>query len=316
MPLLDGSGRPLIGEHGGTHPDTFAQIAKDVLAAVRAEHKVSPRYDTDRSSDQEILETHLVVTETIPACYLTPTVGGRTKVVPVGTDDPTVAVGVEEFVEAKLHSEGLSTLFCESRPFQCLFGTLLGTWVCSPADERGRTVAFGGRDGVGADHNDLIWCILPEDFGTANHALRRKDELDGHIARLPDTTPGLLRAYDELLEPSRPLRQYLWAYTADDEARARECLRVLGVEATRRIVRFLAEDYWARYLGWPDLLVWKETDDGPTDPRFVEVKSSKDSLTDDQRQWIVGNSTVLRFPFRIAKVHRTETLDVAPSRPR
>lgn len=181
-------------------------------------------------------------------------------------------------------------------------------WVQDPADDQQRLSGFGGRDGIGADPSGIIWTHLPGDFGAPGHARRRADALDEHLAWLPDDDAGLLDAYDDFLEPSRALRQYLWAYTSDDERRAGTLLRVLGASTVKTILRALARHYWGRYLGWPDLLSWQETPDGPVDARLIEVKSSGDRLSEDQRGWIALNDDELGLPFRVVKVHRTGRL--------
>jgi hypothetical protein len=61
----------------------------------------------------------------------------------------------------------------------------------------------------------------------------------------------------------------------------------------------LSNDYWKRYLGWPDLLVYKNDE-----YFFVEVKSSKDKLSLNQKEWIKGNHDFLKLPFRILKIHK------------
>ncbi|MCC6479871.1 MAG: VRR-NUC domain-containing protein [Sphingomonadaceae bacterium] len=38
---------------------------------------------------------------------------------------------------------------------------------------------------------------------------------------------------------------------------------------------------------------------------FVEVKSSSDRLSEDQKRWITDNSNCLKLPFRLAKIHKT-----------
>ena len=142
---------------------------------------------------------------------------------------------------------------------------------------------------------------------------------------LPTTTDELLRFFDYQLEPSSTLRQYLWAYLGTDEARARTLIRVFGPARIRRILEFLAQSYWDRYLGWPDLLTWRVAPQWPTsrepdlsdgseedgDVLLVEVKSSKDRLTQDQRSWIRANAEHLQLPFEVAKVHRSERLEAA-----
>jgi hypothetical protein len=188
-------------------------------------------------------------------------------------------------------------MFCESRPFQALYGSLMWLWVQSPDDSRLRVCGFGGRDGVGADERGLIWTQLPHDFGSLAHAHRRREELEAHFAILPDDTAELLWTYDYLQEPSRSLRQYLWAYTEEDQRRGRTLVRVLGAHRIKMILRYLAEAYWERYCGWPDLVSWQETPKGPQDVQFIEVKSSSDKLSDDRRVWIKGNHDHLRLSF-------------------
>lgn len=308
LPLLSDDGVPLLAAHGRRHREEFARIARDVLTEVRAEHEDRPRYDVSRPSDAEILAANDVDVIDLPACYLEPPVDRKVRVMPVDSTDPDAAVSVEEFVARTERAKGREVMFLESRPVQCLFGALMWLWVQDPADERGRVVHFGGRDGLGADENGMIPCILPPDFGTPGHAVRRAEALDAHMAFLPDDTAELGWAYDYWLEPSRALRQYLWAYTQEDEERARTMVEVLGAPRIKQLLSFLAEDYWRRYLGWPDLLTWQAASDGPIDLALVEVKSSGDRLAEDQRTWICHNAGTLRLPFRLVKVHRTERL--------
>jgi hypothetical protein len=96
------------------------------------------------------------------------------------------------------------------------------------------------------------------------------------------------------------LRQYLWAHRRKDVQRAQTLVRVLPEERILAILQYLVESYWQRYCGWPDLLVF-----GPERFEFIEVKLGGDQLSQDQKQWIRGNASSLRLPFRIAKVHRS-----------
>jgi hypothetical protein len=308
LPLLGERGQPMLPAYARQFPAEFKHLSTEVLARVREEHEASPRYDVSRPSDAEVLEANGVSVVGVRACYVETERGGRVHVADLGTTDLLDAVGVEDFVAGRLRSEGRDVMFLESRPVQCMFGALMWLWVQDPEDGRCRAVFFGGRDGVGADEQGRIGCMLPEDFGSAGHAHRRAAALDGHMSWLPDDIEELLGLYDYWLEPSRPLRQYLWAYTSDVEERARNLIRVLGSSWTRKTLRFLAEDYWGRYCGWPDLLAWHPAPTGPEDFELIEVKSSNDRLTDDQRRWITDNSAILQLPFHIVKVHRTEGL--------
>jgi hypothetical protein len=59
------------------------------------------------------------------------------------------------------------------------------------------------------------------------------------------------------------------------------------------------DDYWGRFLGWPDIFAW-----GCNKVLFVEVKLSGDKLSDEQRNWIEGNVKTLHLPFKLLKIHK------------
>ena len=81
---------------------------------------------------------------------------------------------------------------------------------------------------------------------------------------------------------------------------ARTIAEVLTPEAVLRILRYLVGSYWGRYLGWPDLLVYKEDHFF-----FAEIKASKDKLSAEQKRWIADNSSDLELPFKLVKIHRS-----------
>ena len=66
-----------------------------------------------------------------------------------------------------------------------------------------------------------------------------------------------------------------------------------------------ADDYWGRYLGWPDLLIYRGAE-----YRMVEVKSSSDKLSDDQKRWIRDNHEILKLPFKLVKLRKKEVRDL------
>lgn len=91
----------------------------------------------------------------------------------------------------------------------------------------------------------------------------------------------------------------LWAHREKDINTARRIVEILSVDTIIRILSYLVGDYWSRYCGWPDLLVHKAGE-----LFFVEVKSSKDKLSQDQKNWIKGNYEILKLPFKIIKIHK------------
>lgn len=307
LPLLGENGRPLIGYHAKAHSTEYDAYQRSAIERYRAIHAVDPLYDTTRESDADLLTRHSVPIEEARAWYVTPT-PGRVLVAPEGCARTQDAVGVEEFAASRLRASGREVIFCESKPFHTLYATLMWLWISDLTDPLLQPRAFGGRDGVGADERGWIWTLMPEDFGKPGHAVRRHDALDRHLATIPDDPDNLREMFDCCLEGSRGLRQYLWVYTDDDANQARDLLAVLSAADLKKVLRYLAGDYWQRYLGWPDLLSWRTTPKGPSDLLFVEVKSSSDKLSDDQRSWIEGNATQLKFPFHVVKVHRTGRL--------
>ena len=84
-----------------------------------------------------------------------------------------------------------------------------------------------------------------------------------------------------------------------EEAAFRRLIEILPAESVLAILRYLVDDYWGRYLGWPDLLLHRADEF-----LLVEVKSSSDKLSAEQMRWIVDNHDALKLPFRMAKLHR------------
>ena len=110
----------------------------------------------------------------------------------------------------------------------------------------------------GSGKSNLIEVLGLLHHAAGGHAHRRGQALQEHLDLIPNDLPGMLLTYDYWQEPSRPLRQYLWAYVQEDQQRGRTLIEVLGPQRVKRIMRYLAEDYWVRYLGWPDLVSWRE----------------------------------------------------------
>jgi hypothetical protein len=210
--LFGDDGRPRLLYYHREHAEAYKAIQAAAIDRWKKMHEENPRYDFTQPSDADVIKSCEVVVEGIDACYLVPS-PGHVLVLPLNAADPAAAVQVEEFVAQRIRSEGREVMFCESRPFQALYGSLMWLWVQSPSDSQLRPSGFGGRDGVGADERGMIWTLLPRDFGSPAHAVRRGEALQAHVDTIPDDLDDMLWAYDYWLEPSRTLRQYLWAYT-------------------------------------------------------------------------------------------------------
>jgi hypothetical protein len=263
------------------------------LEEIKAAHERAPKYDLSEESEATFLARTNVKIDEMRALVLK---GG---LVALGADQ---TCSVEEYVAAQLRARGYQTLFCESSPFHALFAVLLWGVIQDPNDPLVRTVHFGERvsfEQYGRSSRDIA-TGLPEDFGSETYSIRRSEAIrEAFATRLSGDRDRLLNAFDSGVVNSAELRQYLWAHRDGDLQRARTLISVLGPDQVRACLKHLVHNYWAKYLGWPDLLAWREEE-----VLFVEVKLSRDKLSDEQRAWIEDNQKTLHLPFTLVKVHR------------
>lgn len=159
---------------------------------------------------------------------------------------------------------------------------------------------FGRRDNPeNNQESTYVYTLLPSDFGEPGHSLRRADLVRDYFSRLPAAKDDFLWIFDYWVGPSSNLRQYLWAHRNEDINKVREIISILPIEKTLSILSYLLGHYWKRYCGWPDVLVHRDSEFF-----FVEVKSSNNRLSEDQKRWIQGNREQLQLPFFIVKIHR------------
>ena len=202
-------------------------------------------------------------------------------------------------------------MFVESSPFHVLFGIYLWLVIQDPSDPHVRIVGFGDRTAFDTGSpGRQIWTHLPDDFGTPGYGRRRAAAIEEHLSPYMQDRDELEWLFDYWLGPSEDFRQYLWAHREKDIETASRLIKILPPDAICKILRYLVDDYWHRYCGWPDLLVYKGNEFF-----FTEVKSSRDKLSEDQKNWIRGNYEILRLPLKLVKIHRAgtrELLDVSP----
>jgi hypothetical protein len=265
-----------------------------VIEEIKERHAVAPKCVYQEKSQNSVLRIARVDVVDMKATYVATPVKGKT----IASSGEVTSV--EEFVRRHFEAKGMTVIRAESVPFHVVFGTLMYPAVCDPADECGRFVDFADRNAFDRkEKGPMVRAWLPEGFGTSGYGKRRAAAIAGRVAEMPRYGTTVLEEFEWLLEVSEPLRQYLWAHREDDVVRARAILQVLPSESVRAILSYLSEDYWHRYLGWPDLLV--------TDRMgffFAEVKGSGDKLSEEQKGWIERNTATLRLPFKLVKVHR------------
>ncbi len=275
------------------HQNVYDSVEREAVEEIKELHEHSPKYAYREESQKEVLNKHKVEIVRLDGIY---------KKVKTGTAilDGETPYSPEEFVARHFERLGYKVLFAESVPFHVLFGIFLWFLIQGPGDPNLQMAVFGDRIAFETKENGKeILTILPTDFGTSGYAIRRADAIERHFAMLPKSKDELLWIFDYLIEPSADLRQYLWAHRPEDITRAREIASILPIDVTMRILRYLLGDYWRRYCGWPDLLIYRQDEFF-----FAEVKSSNDKLSGDQKDWIRGNSAKLHLPFKLIKIHK------------
>jgi hypothetical protein len=278
---------------------TRQRIEREVLDEIKVLHQATPLYDMREPSQAEVLARYNIEVQPFyPAYTASPEKGA---VVMLDGD----IVPPETFVVQQYEMQGWAAMPLESVPLHALFSVMMWLLIEHPTDPRSRMVGFGSRTAFEARiPGEKIWMHLPEDFGTAGYSRRRKEAIDEHFDFFfkPDgynDRGHLLELFDYWRSPSERLRQYLWAHRGADVDRARKLIQILPPETILTILRYLVDDYWDLYLGWPDLLLWRDDDF-----LLIEVKSSSDRLSGDQMRWIADNHEELKLPFCIAKLHR------------
>lgn len=285
------------------HQDVYNSIEREVIEEIKALHQRSPKYIFQEESQSEVLTKYQVEVVRLDGIYVKQAARG------VAILDGDRAYSAEEFAALHFERLGYEVLFTESVPFHALFGIFMWLLIQDQADPKVKVITFGDR--VAFDQGvkgKLIWTLLPEDFGTPGYALRRVTAIKEHFTLLSEQKEELLWTFDYWVEPSADLRQYLWAHRPQDVTKAREIVSILPTDVTVRILEYLVADYWRRYCGWPDMLVHNQDEFF-----FAEVKSSKDKLREDQKNWIRGNSTELHLPFKLIKIHKKNVVERPPS---
>lgn len=274
--------------------DEREKIERLVIEEIKDFHNRTPKYTFQEQAQSEVLAKNKVEIVNLAGIY-TKTEDGRLGILVGGRP-----CSAEEFTGEHYSQRGYQILTTESIPFHVLFGTFMWLLIQDPTDPLVRIVGFGDRTAFDERRNNQqVWTHLPEDFGTPVYPERRQEAIKKHFENIPQSKEDLLWLFNYWIEPSSGLRQYLWAHRSSDIERTRQLIQILSVDEICRVLKYLVGDYWRRYIGWPDLLVYKSDE-----YFFAEVKSSSDKLREDQKSWIYANTLELHLPFKLVKIHK------------
>lgn len=276
------------------HKDVHHAFYLQAVEKIKEMHSRSPKYIySDESTSQVLQKCSVEVVELFP-------VRVESSGVSVFEFGGELLQSANDVAKRAFEKEGYSCLFLESRPLHVLFGVFMWQVIQDASDPKIRRVGIARKLPTGEWRNQgWIWTLMPPDFGTAQYSDRRVLALEKHFAALWERRADLLAIFDQWLDPSYELRSYLAGHRNEDVARARVLISALPPDLTFRVLKYLAANYWYRYCGWPDLLLYKASD-----LFLAEVKFSSDGLKEDQKVWIRGNAEELRLPFKLIKVHR------------
>jgi len=272
-----------------SYPEQRKMIEKEVISEIKKMHLISPKYEYSEVPQSEVIKTTDTEVILVKAKY-------------VATNDKKVRIegskgilSVEGFASEYFENKGYSSIETESVPFHVIFGIYMWVLIQDPSDPLNRTVGFGSRTEFDESETktNIIHTALPSDFGTDGYYQRRENDIVKHINELSD----LDWLFDYWESHSHDFRQYLWAHRETDIALARKIIRILLEIDIKKILHYMSRNYWSNFCGWPDLLVFKDDE-----IMFVEVKSSNDKLSEDQKNWFTGNEEHMGFTAKIFKV--------------
>ena len=281
------------------HKDVHKEIERKVVQEINEIHKRNPKYTYEEESQNEIISKYNVEIVSLDGVYIK-TPGRKVSILA-----KKKLFTAEEYVQRYLEDLGFNVLITESIPFHVIFGVFMWLLIQDSADSLSQLASFGDRSAFDKGiTGELISTFLPEDFGSSGYYKRRTDAIKEHLVMIPEDKDDLFWHFDYWIEPSNDFRQYLWAHRQGDIDTAKKVLNILPPNIIKSILKFLIQDYYQRYLGWPDLLVFRGES-----YFFAEVKSSNDKLSQDQKNWIRNNALYLNLPFKIYKIHKKAQFD-------
>lgn len=180
------------------------------------------------------------------------------------TLDARWRVCVEQGVLAWYRSRGWQGAFAENLPWRGLFGLLFWDLLFDPA--------------VGAIHHPLQ--RAPSDLFRPEFHSRRREAIEGRL-RLLDDPVALHSLLVATIERKQGISNPLVVWNESLPVLIERCCTLLRPEQLRAVLEHMARDLPTNGSGFPDLLVWNETD-----YCFVEVKSPTDQLAEQQRCWL------------------------------
>jgi len=265
-------------------------------------HKKAPKYDLKEPTEAAFLSKVDVPQKYLDSKYVQVQKGEQKIGKWIGLKGkPSCA---EDVVIDWYENEGFSVRKCERKLISVLIGTFCAPVIQDPKDPRVRIGMRHSTRGWTSNKRDtpLIQFLLPEDFGTKEYFKRRSKAFNNLLKGLEKTE--LKALFEEMLNSSTSLRDYLWVNNDEAVELGRFALRVMPQLLVLKCIEWAIRDFWNRQSGWPDLFVF--TDD---EFWFVEVKTPHDKLSLEQMSWFRWAIEEVSIPCEIFRLRRTATAD-------
>lgn len=280
-------------------PDTAKDLRKRARQHWQREHKSKPKYDLSEPTQQDLHDDVDVPESVVHAPY--GQVQRADQRLGKWQNSAGELVSAEAIAKDYYWSQGWTSYDCERKLISVLYGTFCFPVVQALDDP---LIIVGYRNSTrgwtkAKPDTGLIAIPLPQDFGSPVHFQRRSSE----YSRLFSCLRGecLSDLFEEWLEPSKNLRDYLWVNEDAAVTLARKALRVIPVADILGWIEWAAGDFWQRQPGWPDLFLVRDTSF-----RFVEVKSPLDKLSQEQLRWFRWALGEARVPCEVCRVRKSK----------
>lgn len=280
-------------------PDTAKALKKRARQHWQSEHKSKPKYDLSEPTQQDLHDEIDVPVSIVHAPYVQ--VEGAGQKFGKWQNSIGELVSTEAIAKDYYRSQGWTPHDCERKLISILYGTFCFPVVQDPDDPQ---IIVGYRHSTRSwteakQDTGMIAIPQPRDFGSPMHFKRRSSEYAHLFSHLKGV--NLSDLFEEWLEPSENLRDYLWVNEDAAVELAREALRVVPAGEILRWIKWAAGDFWQRQPGWPDLFLVRDISF-----RFAEVKSPNDKLSQEQLRWFRWALGEVGVPCEVCRVRKSE----------
>jgi Holliday junction resolvase-like predicted endonuclease len=289
-----------ILEFKARFPEKAKELKKKAKKYWQSIDKQSPKYNLKEKTEAEFLSRVQVPLIKIEAKYQQ--IDKKGQKIGKWLNQSGELVSVEEIATEWYRAKGYNVLRCERKLISALVATFLSHPIQDSSDLRVRPTFRGSTKGWTSQNRDtpLISILLPKDFGTAEFYKRREVAIQARI-ELMKASNNLHALFDELLDDSESLRDYLWVNDNKAVELARITLDIIPKEMITACIEWAIRDFWHRQTGWADLLAYKDNSF-----IFIEVKSPYDELSQEQMNWFQWAMKEARIPCEICRIKRSK----------